>query len=41
MARTMNTLSATAVRAVTYQGKIIKLFDGGGLFLHVTEKGKY
>lgn len=41
MARTMNTLSATAVKAATYKGKATKLFDGGGLFLHITKGGKY
>jgi len=41
MPRTKDKLSAAEVRSATYQGKVQKLFDGGGLFLHVKEAGKY
>jgi hypothetical protein len=41
MPRGRDKLSAVAVRAAQFQGKPYKLFDGGGLFLHVLESGKY
>ena len=41
MARTTDKLSATAVRAAKFKDKPYKLFDGGGLFLHVQESGRY
>ena len=39
--RTSDKLSAVEVEAARYEGKPRKLFDGGGMFLHVTDKGKY
>ena len=41
MPRTTDRLSATAVRAARFQGRAFKLFDGGGLFLHVQKSGRY
>jgi len=41
MPRTKDTLSAAEVRTALFQGKAQKLFDGGGLFLHVVGAGKY
>lgn len=41
MAREQNKLTAKAVEAATFEGKAYKLFDGGGLFLHVQQAGKY
>ena len=41
MTRTLNKLSATAVQSAKFTGKARKLFDGGGLYLHVKETGKY
>ena len=37
MSRTTNPLSDAAIRAVRFEGKPRKLFDGGGLFLLVTQ----
>jgi len=41
MARPKDKLSAAQVKAARYEGKAHKLFDGGGLFLHVQASGKY
>lgn len=41
MARTRNRLTARTVESATFNGKPYKLFDGGGLFLHVQATGKY
>jgi len=41
MARPKDKLSAAQVKAAQYQGKSFKLFDGGGLFLHVQPSGRY
>lgn len=41
MPRTLNTLTAAAVKAAKFDGKPHKLFDGGGLFLHIMESGRY
>ena len=41
MPRGKDKLSAVAVRAARFQGKPSKLFDGGGLFLHIQESGRY
>ena len=41
MARIKDTLTAVEVKAARYEGKARKLFDGGGLFLHVQKGGKY
>ena len=38
---TLNKLTATQVEAAKPAARPYKLFDGGGLFLHVTPKGKY
>jgi integrase len=34
-------LSALAVKSTVYQDRPFKLFDGGGLFLHIQERGRY
>jgi len=34
-------LSAVAVRTARFEGKPRKLFDGGGLYLHVQASGHY
>ena len=34
-------LSAVTVRAAAYRDRPFKLFDGGGLFLHLQRAGKY
>ena len=39
--RTQNKLSAKAVEAAKFDGKPRKLFDGGGLFLHIQAGGRY
>jgi integrase len=36
-----NKLSSRQIEAFKYTEKPVKLFDGGGLFLHVTKTGKY
>ncbi|MEE2658620.1 MAG: integrase arm-type DNA-binding domain-containing protein, partial [Candidatus Latescibacterota bacterium] len=43
MDRSQNKLTAAEVKSATFtdRGKPYKLRDGGGLYLHVTEKGKY
>jgi len=41
MARTKDKLSAVEVKAVCYQDRPQKLFDGGGLYLHVLPSGRY
>jgi integrase len=41
MGRTTNKLSATEIKQARYQDKARKLFDGGGLYLHVQKSGKY
>ncbi len=41
MPRTRDKLSAVAVKAATFQGRGAKLFDGGGLYLHVQRSGNY
>lgn len=41
MARPLNKLSASEVKAAQATDRSWKLFDGGGLFLHVTPKGRY
>ena len=41
MPKTTEPLTAKEVAAARYEGKPRKLFDGGGMFLHVTDKGKY
>ena len=41
MPRSTDKLSATAVRAAPFEGRAFKLFDGGGLFLHVQKFGRY
>lgn len=41
MSRQLNKLTAKAVEAAKFEGKTRKLFDGGGLFLHITRPGKY
>lgn len=41
MARTQNKLTSAAVKAASYEGTAYKLFDGGGLFLHVQPSGRY
>jgi integrase len=41
MARPINKLSAPEVKAATYADRAYKVFDGGGLFLHVQSRGRY
>ena len=41
MARIKDKLSAVEVRTARYKGKVLKLFDGGGLYLHIKPGGKY
>ncbi len=41
MPRTLNKLTAKAVEAAKFEGKPRKLFDGGGLYLHVQKTGRY
>lgn len=41
MARAKDKLTAAQAKAATYQGSTYKLFDGGGLFLHIQPSGKY
>lgn len=41
MPRSRDNLSALQVKAARYEGKAYKLFDGGGLFLHITKSGLY
>jgi len=41
MSRTTNKLSATKVKALKFEGKNKKVFDGGGLYIHVQKSGKY
>lgn len=41
MTRSTNKLTATSVKAARYTGRPHKIFDGGGLFLHVQASGKY
>lgn len=38
---TLNLLSAKEVESAKFTGKEQKIFDGGGLFLHVKEAGRY
>jgi len=38
---TLNKLSAQAVESAQTEQRSYKLFDGGGLYLHVTPKGRY
>ena len=37
----MSKLTASFVKSLKYRGKPEKLFDGGGLYLHIIECGKY
>ena len=41
MARTLNKLTATAIKNAVREGRRQKLFDGGGLYLHVQPSGAY
>jgi len=41
MSRALNKLTDTAVRKAKFEGSPRKIADGGGLYLHVQEKGKY
>ena len=41
MARMLNKLTVRQVEAAKFEGKPYKLFDGGGLYLHVQKSGKY
>jgi integrase len=41
MPRTTNKLTDAALRAARYKNRPVKMFDGGGLFLHVQESGRY
>jgi integrase len=41
MSRILHKLSAKGIESVSHDGKDFKLFDGGGLFLHVQKSGKY
>jgi integrase len=41
MARIKDRLTAAAVKAAQHAGQDVKLFDGGGLFLHIQPKAKY
>ena len=41
MAHTKDKLTATAVKAARYQDCPTKLFDGGGMYLHIQQGGKY
>ena len=39
--RTLNKLTHKAAESAKFEGKPRKLFDGGGLYLHITHAGKY
>ena len=41
MGRTKDKLTVTQAKAATYHGKDLKLYDGGGLYLHIQRSGKY
>ncbi|MDP7363811.1 MAG: Arm DNA-binding domain-containing protein, partial [Candidatus Latescibacteria bacterium] len=41
MARIQNKLTAKAVESARFDGKARKVFDGGGLFLHIQKGGSY
>lgn len=41
MSGSLNKLNAKTVASAKFEGKPYKLFDGGGLFLHVKRAGKY
>jgi len=41
MSRALNKLTDTTVRKAKFEGSPRKIADGGGLYLHVQEKGKY
>lgn len=39
--KTLSRLTAVAVESARFEGRPFKLFDGGGLYLHVTASGRY
>ena len=41
MTRTINKLTNQEIRAASYPNEPSKLFDGGGLYLHIQKGGKY
>jgi hypothetical protein len=41
VARTKDKLTAVAVRTASFKDRARKLFDGGGLYLHLQASGKY
>jgi len=41
MTRTINKVTTQEIRAASYPNEPSKLFDGGGLYLHIQKGGKY